>query len=98
MHGGAGLPAEPGAAGASGASNAALPEPGATPPDRVLLLSVWGSGVLGSGVPGSGAVHWHARLIGPDAQVHEFDSPFELVRFLSQPPRLAGARRSGGLR
>ncbi len=48
----------------------------AATPTRVLLLSLWGA-------PGKG---WHARLVGPDAAVHEFDSPFELARFLTRPP------------
>lgn len=56
---------------------------------RVMLLSVWA-------VPG---VVWHARLVEADARAHEFNSPFELARFLAQanawPLREAPA---GGLR
>jgi hypothetical protein len=46
-------------------------------PRRVMLLSLWVS---------SGA-EWHARLVGPDAAVHDFTSPFELARFLAHPPK-----------
>lgn len=48
--------------------------PGTAP--RVMLLSVWTSA----------DATWHARLVMPDAQTHEFASPFELSRFLSQMP------------
>jgi len=44
---------------------------------RIMLLSVWCT---------SGE-EWHARLVAPDATTHEFASPFELARFLSQPLR-----------
>lgn len=73
-----------------GANSPAVPEPsasGASVSPRVMLLSVW--------APGGAA--WHASLIGADACVHEFDSPFELARFLAQPGRRAGPPR-GGLR
>ena len=30
---------------------------------------------------------WHARVVATNGQVLDFDSPFELVRFLSQAPR-----------
>lgn len=54
---------------------------------RVMLLSLWSA-------PGAG---WHARLVEADAQVHDFDSPLQLARFLAA----AGVpltRDSGGLR
>lgn len=57
----------------------------AAPVPRVMLLSLWAP-------PGAA---WHARLIEADQRVHEFDSPFELARFLAHatvPP----ARDSGG--
>ena len=39
---------------------------------------------------------WHARVVATNGQVLDFDSPFELVRFLSQAPqRLAPARPAG---
>ena len=44
-------------------------------PACVMLLSLWGPP----------AAPWHARLVGADAHVHEFDSPFELARFVAQP-------------
>lgn len=46
-----------------------------TMPASVMLLSLWGPP----------AAPWHARLVGADARVHEFDSPFELARFVAQP-------------
>lgn len=56
---------------------------------RVMLLSLWAR-------PGEA---WHARLVGDDALVHEFQSPFELVRFLAQaPPPPARDAAAGGLR
>lgn len=58
------------------------------PPNFTLLLSLWANE----------GVHWRVRLIGPDAQVHEFDSPFELARFLAQTPRPLRDDRPGGLR
>jgi len=30
---------------------------------------------------------WHARVLAPDGAVIDFDSPFELVRYLSQAAR-----------
>lgn len=42
---------------------------------RVMLLSVWGDA----------GQRWLARVVMPDARVHEFDSPFALARFLAQP-------------
>lgn len=64
-----------------------MPEP-TPPPSCVLLLSLWRSNGTG----------WHVRLIGADARVHEFDSPFELARFLAQPPRPPQGGSPGGLR
>jgi hypothetical protein len=59
-----------------------------TPPadaePTVMLLSLWST---------SGA-DWHARLVAPDASVHDFTSPFELARFLAQPPHRAKADES----
>jgi hypothetical protein len=55
-----------------------IPLPAADPcaqPSNVMLLSLWGPP----------ATPWHAKLVGADAQVHEFDSPFELARFVAQP-------------
>lgn len=39
----------------------------------------------------SGQAGWHARVLGADGGVLDFDSPFELVRFLSRAPPLPGA-------
>jgi hypothetical protein len=54
-----------------------------------MLLSVWQDDLAA----------WHARVVMPDAQAHEFTNPFELAQFLAHstraPPRLAGG---GGLR
>lgn len=49
---------------------APAPEPQAP---RVMLLSL--SAATGT--------EWHARLVDADATVHDFDSPFELARFLA---------------
>lgn len=49
-------------------------EPSARP-SSVMLLSLWSPP----------AAPWRARLVGADARVHEFDSPFELARFVAQP-------------
>lgn len=60
-------------------------------PSSVMLLSLWAP----PGAP------WHARLMGADAQVHEFDSPFELARFVAQgssSPATAGTAPNPGLR
>lgn len=46
--------------------------PALAAPPQVMLLSVW----LDT------AAVWHARLLTPDAQVHEFTSPFDLAQFL----------------
>jgi hypothetical protein len=53
-----------------------------------LRLTVWTEAKAG----------WHARVVAPDATVREFESPFELVRFLLWPadPAPSGERR--GLR
>lgn len=55
------------------------PSPAAGP--QVMLLSVWLDNTAG----------WHARVVTPDAQAHEFTSPFDLAQFLSRnlraPPR-----------
>jgi hypothetical protein len=53
-----------------------------------MLLSLWVSG-------GS---EWRARLVGTDAAVHDFTSPFELARFLAHPPPAAPPAPGGGLR
>ncbi len=43
-------------------------------PSCVMLLSLW----LPPATP------WRARLVGLDARVHEFHSPFELARFAAR--------------
>ena len=65
-----------------------MAEPTLPPPNCVLLLSLWARD----------GVHWRVRLVGPDARVHEFDSPFELARFLAQTPRPLRDDLPGGLR
>ncbi len=55
--------------------NAPPPAPTSARPSCVMLLSLWAP----PGTP------WRARLVGADARVHEFDSPFELARFVAQP-------------
>ncbi len=60
-------------------------------PSAVMLLSLWASP----------PARWHARLMGTDAQVHEFDSPFELARFVARsasPLLLPDTRPAQGLR
>lgn len=60
-------------------------------PSCVMLLSLWAP----PGAP------WHARLVGADAHVHDFDSPFELARFVAQAasaPPAASATPAPGLR
>lgn len=52
----------------------------------VMLLSVWADA-------GPGA-HWHARLVLPDAQTHEFQSPFALAQFLGQDGRRVAAAQA----
>ena len=51
-----------------------------------MLLSVWLDELAA----------WHARVVMPDAQAHEFTSPFELAQFLAHrtraPPGPAGRR------
>jgi len=39
---------------------------------------------------------WHARVVATSGQVLDFDSPFELVRFLSQAPLLLATARPVG--
>jgi|APTNR8051073442_1049403.scaffolds.fasta_scaffold21627_2 hypothetical protein len=56
-------------------------------PPQVMLLSLWCD-------PGR---RWHARLVDGQARVHEFDSPFELARFLGTP-RPATGQPGVGLR
>lgn len=64
------------------------PAPPVEPGPTVMLLSLWNA---------AGA-RWHARLVALDASVHEFTSPFELARFLAQPPPRANAEESRRLR
>jgi hypothetical protein len=70
------------------------PQPPANPcatPSCVMLLSLWAPP----------AAPWHARLVGADAHVHEFDSPFELARFVAQAASAspaAGPTAAFGLR
>ncbi len=68
------------------------PQPAADPrPSCVMLLSLWAP----PGAP------WHARLVGADAHVHEFSSPFELARFVAHGascPATAGDAPNPGLR
>jgi hypothetical protein len=70
------------------------PQPPAHPcamPSCVMLLSLWAPP----------AAPWHARLVGADAHVHEFDSPFELARFVAQAASVspaAGPALASGLR
>lgn len=45
------------------------------PAPTVMLLSLWCS----AGQP------WRARIVDGDARVHDFDSPFELARFVCVP-------------
>ena len=69
----------------------ALPPPPAQlkpTPHKVMPLSVW----LDAGAA------WHARVVTPDAQAHDFSSPFALVQFLGQTLRNAPLLGSGGLR
>jgi hypothetical protein len=69
-------------------------EPAGAPrngPSCVMLLSLWACP----------PAPWHARLVGTDAQVHEFGSPFELARYvarLSAPGPAADPSPAGGLR
>lgn len=74
---------------ATRSASPAEPGPGPVPPS-VMLLSVW---------QGQDA-NWHARVVLPDAAAHEFDSPFELARFLSRLPAQRGEAPApaGGLR
>lgn len=61
----------------------------AAKPPRVMLLSVWQDDLAA----------WHARVVMPDAQAHEFTSPFELAQFLAHSTRtLPRPPGGGGLR
>jgi hypothetical protein len=66
--------------------------PLATPPEmpagRVMLLSLWRSD----------GGEWHARLVGTDATVHDFTSPFELARYLGRVPQPRHKLSARGLR
>ena len=55
---------------------------------RVMLLSVW----LDT------AAVWHARVVTPDAQAHEFTSPFDLAQFLCRSVRAPPRAGDAGLR
>jgi hypothetical protein len=54
-----------------------------------LVLTVW---------PSDDAGGWHALAEFPDASRIEFNSPFELARFLSWPPHAPRGRPGEGLR
>jgi hypothetical protein len=41
---------------------------------------------------------WHARVVAPDATVREFESPFELARYLAWPVDPAQPGGGRGLR
>lgn len=58
------------------------------PPPQVMLLSVWLDASAG----------WHSRVVLPDAQAHEFTSPFALVQFLGQTQRAPPRGAAAGLR
>jgi hypothetical protein len=62
--------------------------PAPVPPPQVMLLSVWLD---------ANAV-WHARVVLPDAQTHEFTNPFDLVQFLAQAQRAPPRAGATGLR
>jgi hypothetical protein len=59
-------------------------------PSRVMQLSLW--------TPPT--ARWHARLVEGSGPVHEFDSPFELARFVARasPGLPAETGDPGGLR
>ena len=65
-----------------------LPE-GSDRPVLRLVLTVW---------PSDDAAGWHALAVFPDASRVEFNSPFELARFLCWPPAAARGRPGEGLR
>lgn len=68
-----------------------VPDPRAVPATRLMLLSLW----CVEGQP------WRARIVLPDAEVLEFDSPFALAQYLGRParwPRRPVAEGGGGLR
>lgn len=50
-------------------------EPARAPPRQFLLTVWWGA-----------AGDFRARAVLADGSLRDFDSPFELARFLSQPP------------
>lgn len=58
------------------------------PVPRVMLLSLWHQ-------PGTA---WHARLVDSDAQLRDFDSPFELARYLAERAPDPGSPPHDGLR
>lgn len=60
----------------SGPAGEPCPAPPSAAAPRQLLMTVW--------QPGPGA--FAARVLLADGSLHEFDSPFELVRFLGRPP------------
>jgi len=49
--------------------------PSSAPAPVVMLLSLW----CYAGEP------WRARVVDGEARAHEFDSPFELARYLCAP-------------
>lgn len=65
----------------------AMPTASVLPP-QVMLLSVW--------LDANAA--WHARVVLPDAQLHEFTNPFDLVQFLGQAQRAPPRATAKGLR
>jgi hypothetical protein len=50
--------------------------PAAAAAPRVMLITWWATA--------DGA--WTARLVGPEGELRNFCSPFELARYLSTPP------------
>ena len=58
----------------------ATPAPAAAPAGFSCCLLL----ALEPAVPGG---RWHARVLAPDGAVIDFDSPFELVRYLSHAAR-----------
>ncbi len=70
----------------SGRALIPAPAPAVPLAPRVMLLSVWR---CDQGI-------WHGRVVTADAVPHEFDSPFELVRFLDQLIRLRDSTGTPG--
>jgi hypothetical protein len=68
------------------ASGPSAPRP--TPRPAPLRLTVWLDDCEG----------WHARALWGRGQVREFDSPFELARFLARFGDVRRSPRPGGLR